>query len=119
MNKSNFHFSLQSLLTLALLFSFNILSAQTGIIQGKVFDPINNEAIPFANVVIQGTTTGTTTDIDGRYEISNLEPDLYNVEASFVGYKSKVVYEIQVFNSKPAEVDIPLEPATEELAETI
>ena len=108
-----------SLLILILFFPSMFLSAQTGIIRGKVFDPINNEAIPFANVVIQGTTIGTTTDINGRYELTNLEPDLYNIEASFVGYKTKAVFEIQVFNSKPAEVDIPLEPATEELEEVV
>ncbi|MEZ4887226.1 MAG: TonB-dependent receptor [Chitinophagales bacterium] len=115
----NYNLRLQWLLIVVLLGTPSMIFAQTGIIQGKVFDPINNEAIPFANVVIQGTTTGTTTDIDGRYEITNLKPDLYNIEASFVGYKSKVVYEIQVFNSKPAEIDIPLEPATEELDEVV
>lgn len=121
MNKvsSNILFYLQCLLVVGFFFSSNVTSAQTGIIRGKVFDPINNEPIPFANVVIQGTTTGTTTDIDGRYEIADLKPDLYNIEASFVGYKSKVIYEIQVFNSKPAEEDIPLEPATEELEEVV
>ncbi len=119
MNKPHFHFFLLSLFALILLLSSTVLFAQTGIIRGKVFDPINNEAIPFANVVLQGTTIGTTTDIDGRYELTNLEPDLYNLEASFVGYKTKAVFEIQVFNSKPAEIDIPLEPATEELKEVV
>lgn len=119
MNKPHFHFFLPSLFALILLLSSTVLFAQTGIIRGKVFDPINNEAIPFANVVLQGTTIGTTTDIDGRYELTNLEPDLYNIEASFVGYKTKAVFEIQVFNSKPAEIDIPLEPATEELKEVV
>lgn len=119
MNKPHFHFFLLSLFALILLLSSTVLFAQTGIIRGKVFDPINNEAIPFANVVLQGTTIGTTTDIDGRYELTNLEPDLYNIEASFVGYKTKAVFEIQVFNSKPAEIDIPLEPATEELKEVV
>ena len=116
---SNIFLYLQWFFVLGFLLSFNTNFAQTGTIQGKVFDPINNEGIPFVNVVIQGTTTGTTTNIDGGYEITNLEPDLYNIEASFVGYKSKIVYEIQVFNSKPAEVDIPLEPAAEELAEVV
>lgn len=124
-NKLNCNFSLPSLLIILLLLPSIFLAAQTdagtgtGIIKGKVFDPINNEPIPFANVVIQGTTTGTTTDIDGRYELTGLKPDLYNIEVSFVGYKTKVVYEIQVFNSKPAEEDIPLEPATEELEEVV
>lgn len=98
---------------LLLFFLFTLISisgfAQTGVIQGRVFDAKNNEAIPFANVVIQGTTNGAASDIDGNYKIEGLNPDLYNVEVSFIGFKSKIVYEIQVFNNKPAIVDFDLE----------
>lgn len=83
--------------------------AQTGIITGRVSNAINNEAIPFANIVIQGTTLGASSDLSGDYEIKNLTPGLYNVEASFLGFKPKVAFEIQVFNNKPAQVNFKLE----------
>lgn len=103
------------LLTLSTLYTF----AQTGTIKGRVFDPINNEAIPFVNVVIQGTTQGTTTDETGNYEISQLTPGLYNLQASFVGYETKVIYEVEVTNSKPATIDIPLGENTEVIDEVV
>ncbi len=91
------------------------VSAQNGTIKGRVFEAGNNEPVPFANVLLQNTSLGGTTDIDGNFEINGLEPELYNIEVSFVGYKSKVIYEVQVTNNKPVELDIALEANTTEL----
>ena len=96
------------LLFFALLLSTTVW-AQTGIVQGRISDANTNEPIPFANVILQGTTTGASSDLDGNYEIRNITPGLYNVEVSFLGYKSKVEYEVQVFNNKPALVNFSLE----------
>ncbi len=83
--------------------------AQTGVINGRISDATSNESVPFANVIIQGTTIGASSDLEGNYEIKNITPGLYNVEVSFLGYKSKIEYEVQVFNNKPARVDFKLE----------
>lgn len=83
--------------------------AQTGVIQGRISDAKNNEPIPFANVVIVGTTTGASSDLDGNFKIESLTPGLYNVEVSYLGYKSQIEYEVQVFNNKPALLDFSLE----------
>lgn len=97
------------------LFSFIFLlstlfaAAQTGIINGRISDATSNEAVPFANIVIQGSTIGASSDLNGFYEIKNITPGLYNVQVSFLGYKSKIEYEVQVFNNKPARVDFKLE----------
>jgi hypothetical protein len=82
--------------------------AQNGVIKGKVFNPINNEPVPFANVVIQGTTIGASTDIDGNYEIGGLEPKLYNLEATSLGFRKATVFEVQVYNNKPVFVNIEM-----------
>ena len=92
---------------LALLLPFNIL-AQNGVIKGRVYNSINNEPVPFANVVIQGTANGASTDFDGLYEIGGLEPGNYNVECTVVGFAPKTVFEIQVSNARSATVDFPL-----------
>jgi hypothetical protein len=97
-------------LIISILFIANLSArAQTGIIDGRISDATSNEAIPFANVVIQGTTIGTASDLEGNFELKNLTPGLYNVEISFLGYKSKTEYEVQVFNNKPARLDVKLE----------
>lgn len=96
------------LLALLLLFPF-LAFAQTGEIRGVVKNKNTNEAIPFANVVLQNTTIGTTTDIDGKYSIKNLKPGFYNVQVSYLGFKTQTVFEIQVVNSRPAIVNIEIE----------
>jgi len=101
--------ALRLLTTILILASAALSWAQTGTIMGRVADGTSNESIPFANVIIQGTTVGSSSDLEGNYEIKNITPGLYNVEVSYLGYKSQTVYEVQVFNNKPAQVDFKLE----------
>ena len=77
--------------------------------KGVVSEASSNRPIPFANVFIEGTTIGVTTDIDGNYEITGLEPNVYDVSASYLGFKTLKKTEIQVTNSKPAIIDLQLE----------
>jgi hypothetical protein len=95
------------------------LFAQSGIIKGTVQDQLNNEPISFANILVMGTDVGTTTDLDGNFLIEGLEPGLYDVRASYIGYNEQTLFEIQVSNSKPAEVNFKLEETIEELQEVV
>ncbi|HAA12750.1 MAG TPA: ferric aerobactin receptor [Cytophagales bacterium] len=88
---------------------------QNGMVRGRVFNQLNNETIPFANVVIQGTTKGAVTDLDGNFEITGLTPGEYNFEVSYVGFKKLVVFEVQVTNSRPAIIEFPLVEEVETL----
>jgi hypothetical protein len=54
-------------------------------ITGHISDPLTNEAIPFASVVFKGTSIGTTSDINGNYELQTTQK-VDSVIASFVGY---------------------------------
>ncbi len=110
----------QHLLTLWLgLLLSPALWAQSGIIKGQVTDALNNEPIAFANVLLLGTDIGTTTDVDGNFEISGLEPKLYDVRASYLGYTNKTEYEVQVTNSKPAIVNLALSESAQDLEEVV
>ena len=59
-----------------LVFLINTLSisAQNVRVYGSVKNDLNNVPIPFANVVIDGTSKGTTTDIDGNFELLEIQP---------------------------------------------
>jgi hypothetical protein len=92
---------------------------QTGVISGTITDALSNDPIPFANVLVLGTDFGTTTDIDGVYELTGLEPGLYDVRASYVGYNDQTEFEIQVSNNKPAIIDFQLEEFTQDLEEVV
>lgn len=94
---------------LILFFMLPIIAlAQTGVITGKVTNARNNEAVPFASVVIQGTTTGVTTDLDGFYTLDGLEPGLYNIDVTSIGFEKATVFEIEVTNARKALVDIKI-----------
>ncbi len=105
--------------TIALCFFGLGALAQSGVIKGKVTDAINNEPIPFANILALGTDKGTATDVDGNYEISGLVPGLYDIRATYVGYNEQTAYEIQVANSKPAIVNFRMEGAAQNLQEVV
>ncbi len=63
--------------------------AQTkGTLQGVVLDKeTNNEPLPFANVFIKGSQSGTTTDLDGAF-LFKADPGTYTLVFSFVGYRT-------------------------------
>lgn len=107
-----------ALLTFLLGLNFG-LQAQTGVIKGSVRDALNNEALPFVNVLVDETGIGAVTDEEGNFEISGLDAGIYNLRASFLGYRTQTVFEIQVTYAKPAIVNFLLEEAAEQLEEVV
>lgn len=93
--------------------------AQTGIIKGRIANKLNNEPLPFATVQVVGTQKGAQTDDNGNYEITGLEPKLYNIKVTFVGFKDIELFEIQVTNAKPTELNFDMEEATAGLQEVV
>jgi hypothetical protein len=102
---------------LFVLFFLTNTFAQNGSIKGVVKDAISNEPLSFALISIQSTTIGVKTGIDGDFELKDLKPGLYNIEASYVGYKKKVIFEIAVDNSKPSFIEINMEKNEREVKE--
>jgi hypothetical protein len=100
-------------LSLCALFSHG----QSGIITGKIRNARNNEPVPFANVIIQGSANGVVSDLEGVYRIEQLAPGLYNLEVSSVGFKRTVVFEIEVSNSRISTADVKLEELAIEIGE--
>lgn len=98
------------LLIFLILFSLNGL-AQTARIEGRVIDDTSNEPLPFANVIVRGTDIGSTTDFDGKFIITGLEPGFVTLEATYVGYRNTQSAEILLSNVKPAYVEIAMQSA--------
>ncbi|PKA97907.1 TonB-dependent receptor [Flavobacteriaceae bacterium MAR_2009_75] len=99
---------------LAVQYSFG----QTGIISGTLNDGEFNDVLPFANVVIKGTTTGTTSDFDGKYAL-NVEPGSYTVVYSYLGYETKEITGVEVTDGGETTVDVTLNPASNSLEEVV
>ena len=79
------------LMLLPLLFFLMVLSmqAQTGQVTGVVTDVVDGSTLPGATVVVKGTTTGTVTDMDGKYSIE-VGPNTTLI-FSYVGYQTKEI----------------------------
>ncbi|WP_406685442.1 TonB-dependent receptor [Seonamhaeicola sp. MEBiC1930] len=65
---------------------FGISNIHAQKISGKVTS--NNEALPFVNVYLKGTSIGTTTNENGFYTIEDVVPGNYTIVASFTGFKN-------------------------------
>ncbi|MFK7907479.1 MAG: carboxypeptidase-like regulatory domain-containing protein, partial [Chitinophagales bacterium] len=86
MMKKLYDFTKQFLM-LSLLMVTTVAFAQEKTITGTITDSNTGETLPTANVVVKGTTAGTTTDFDGKYTIKASEGDV--LVYSFVGYGSE------------------------------
>lgn len=73
----------------AVFFGFvQFVQAQTkGVIRGTVTDAETGEALPGVNVIVKGTYYGAASDVEGTFEIRNVNPGVYTVEVSMIGYK--------------------------------
>ena len=73
------------------------------IAQTSITGTVEADALPveFANVALEGTTFGTVTDIDGRFEISDLSEGAYVLQISVLGYQS---YRTKIQIEKTKEV---------------
>jgi outer membrane cobalamin receptor len=90
-----------------------LLEAQRIEVTGTVTDADTGETLPGVNVSIKGTTTGSVTDINGRYQL-NAEPGNYIV-FSFVGMESKEI----LFDGSTREINASLQPQMEILQEFV
>jgi len=72
---------------------------QTNLICGTVYDYQNKNPLPYANVIIEHTTTGTTTDENGNFQLKHTSNQNENLIISYVGYEAQT-FELSTFNNK-------------------
>jgi len=92
---------------------------QNGKIEGRVYDADNNEPLPFTNIVVWETTIGSTSDLDGKFKFTGLQPGYIRLAATSVGYESYISEDILVTNAKVAYMEIPMSKATVQLEEVV
>ena len=109
------------LFALLLVFSNNIYSQASapklGGVSGKVLNKNTNEPIPYANVMILGSTLGSSTDEKGFFEIKDVPVGFIRIVVSVVGYKYVISDELQIFTNHSAYTVIKMEEAPKDLLE--
>ncbi len=72
---------------LLFLILLNIASVYGATITGTVTDSTTGDPLPGANVMIDNTSLGASTDLEGRYTIPKIPPGTYNIIITYIGYK--------------------------------
>jgi hypothetical protein len=106
-------------ITIFCLFLYIFGLGQNGSIQGRVFDASNNDPLPFTNIIIYNTSIGATSDLDGNFSFTGLEPGYVRLAATSVGYEDYVSEDILVTNSKSLFIEIPMIEKSIELEEVV
>lgn len=99
------------------LISVKLLS-QTGLVRGSLIDNDFQDPVPFANIIVKETGTGTTTDFDGNYELELIE-GTYTILFSFIGYETVEIKDINVNNNEPTIVNVTMNTLAQGLDEVV
>ncbi len=101
------------------LFFISAYSQQTGSISGKITDKKTGEELPGVNIILKGTYYGAATDIKGNFSIKGINPGTYNVEISFIGYKTVQFTGTVIEASKTMELNLELEESVLTLGQDV
>lgn len=85
-----------SALALIFIAGLGVSSAQKGKVAGQILDAKTLEPLPGVNVLVEGTSIGAATDIDGFYSLINLTAGTYTIRITYVGYAPYIVNNVQV-----------------------
>lgn len=108
LNSTLSRFLVSALLTFAIAVPAAL--GQSGEIRGTVADT-EGEIIPGANVIVEGSTQGATTNAEGEYQLS-LDPGTYAIRVTFVGYAPQVEEDVEVVAGETTRLDFTLDQST-------
>src|ERR1035437_492628 len=91
--------------------------AQKGMIKGMIYNVKTNQPIEFASILIQGTAIGSTSDLDGNYIFTGVEPGFKHLVVSSIGFITTVSAEFQVQGNQTTFIDVAIEESAVQLGE--
>lgn len=90
-----------------------------GSIFGFIVDDQDGWPLIGVNVVIKGTVIGSSTDLDGRFEIPELEAGLYTLEATYIGYTTLLIEDVEVEDGLSTRLDLTMGSSAVELGDVV
>ena len=110
---------MKKLFMLLLIIQAGLFAGVTGKLVGKITDKSTGEPLMGANVVLQGTTLGAVSDIEGRFIIINIPPAVYNVKVSFVGYESVTIGNVKIIVDQTTQLPVEISTKSLQIGEVI
>ena len=91
----------------------------TGSIQGKVTDAATGQPVIGAAVIIKGTSTGVSTELDGGFALTRLTPGTYTLQISYLSYKTFDSAPLTVKAGQATTLDVALVEEVSELENVV
>ncbi|RQV96440.1 TonB-dependent receptor [bacterium] len=79
-----------------------------GKLAGTVLDQGTGLGIPGANVIVQETTLGATTNIDGEFFVLNVPIGIYDLKVTTLGYATKYITGVEILGGETYEITVQL-----------
>jgi outer membrane receptor for ferrienterochelin and colicin len=95
----------------------SVLCGTTGILEGRVVDKENREALAGVSVAIVGSMQGAATDSDGHFQITNLPSGTYDVRFSTIGYKVLLYRDVVIHSDIRTRLSVELVQSAVEVSE--
>lgn len=99
--------------------SFAQAESGSGSIAGTITDAVTRQPLPGVNILIDGTSTGAATDVNGRFEINRVNSGAYILRISFLGYETVMVPDVIVRSGRITAVDKSLKESYYETGEVV
>jgi hypothetical protein len=111
---------LLSAIILTIVFN-HIAFAQTQTIRGVITDKQSQQTLPGVAVIIINTqpAKGTSTDIAGKFKITDVTPGRYDLRIQFLGYKEIVKSNVDVYAGKEVVLEIGMEESVNDIKEVV
>lgn len=105
------------LLLIMLVVAAGVAEAQCTL-KGVLYDDNNGEAVPFANVVLEGTKYGSSTDLNGFFLINKIQAGTYTMRVRYVGYE-EYTEQVTLTKGQTLTKSIKLKPAATMLQDVV
>lgn len=90
---------------------FNVSAQKLGTLRGSVTDSLSGEALPFANIILEGTNIGASADLKGNFTIPGIPAQKnYIVVVSYLSYSSKKI-QVEIIADQIIQLRIELAPS--------
>jgi hypothetical protein len=80
------------------------------VLSGQIVDGETGEGLAGVEVRLAGTRFGAMTDENGRFNVQNLSPGLYDVSFNYISYQPMTVEKVKIESGKETKIQAPLMP---------
>ncbi len=110
---------MKGILLFVLMISLSGLHAQTGEVQGKITDAETGEELIGASVIVEGTTMGVSSDLDGNYRLENLQPGTYTFICQYISFQTQKIPDVEIKAGETVSLSFALQPVSMGLQEVV